>query len=248
MTVTLQLGYPNARSVAYAVKSELENQGWGRLSARPWNMYDPDNTFWWLVPGTDWPAYKYGKLFFSPDRAPEGCLFLGIHIEKGLDRSVGDAYPSPGGRRLIMKDDWVWHKFLNDLKLLAIGKAFTHISKETSSPVIVRLDAGFVEDPGSFDPQAIRPKWDVVIFEATGNYLNLKDTETSSGLLGDVANSQSLIEITKSITAIHNISWVWLDCFIGNIFEKSTDLSNHNTWNAEQLCNKSISIWKPWIR
>ena len=246
--MNLQLGYPNARSVAYAVKSELENQGWGHLSARPWNMYDPDNTFWWLVPGADWPAYKYSKLFFSPDRAPDGCLFLGMHIEKGLDRSVGDAYPSAGGRRLIMKDDWAWHKFFNDLESLTIGKAFTQISEKINSPVMVRLEAGFVEDPGSFDPQATRPKWDVVIFEATGNSLDMKNAETTSGLLDNVASSQSLSELNKIIPAIPNISWVWLDCFIGNIFEKSPDLSNQNTWNAGQLCNKSICIWKPWIR
>jgi hypothetical protein len=47
--MTLRLGYLNARAVAYAVKNELEKQGWDHLSPRPWNMYDPNNTFWWLI-------------------------------------------------------------------------------------------------------------------------------------------------------------------------------------------------------
>jgi hypothetical protein len=245
--MTLRLGYLNARAVAYAVKNELEKQGWDHLSPRPWNMYDPNNTFWWLVPGPDWPAYRYGKLFFSPDRAPDGHLFVGIHVEKGLHQSVGDAYPSTGGRRLIMRDDWSWYKFFNDLQSLEIGKAFTQISEKIKSSVMVRIEAGFVEDPGSFDPQATRPEWDVVNFYADGNSLEIHDVETPSDLLGGVADSKNLTELTKTIPVIRNINWVWIDCFIGNIFQKSPDLVNNNTWNANQLCDKFLSILKPWI-
>ena len=96
-----RIKYPNARSVAYAVKSVMSSRGMVNVAARPWNMYDPENTFWWLVPHTEWPAYNHGKFFFSPDRAPKGFLFCGLHIEKGLDPSVSEAYPSRGGKRLI---------------------------------------------------------------------------------------------------------------------------------------------------
>ena len=35
------------------------------LTPRPWNMYAAGDTFWWLVPSGDWPAYQHGKFGFS---------------------------------------------------------------------------------------------------------------------------------------------------------------------------------------
>lgn len=244
----LQLGYPNARSVAYAVKAELENQGWGHLTPRPWNMYDPDNTFWWLVPGPEWPAYKYGKLFFSPDRAPDGCILCGMHVEKGLDNAIEAAYPSAGGRRLIMKENWSWHNFFKDLGSIAVQSSVRQISKEIDQPVLVRIEAGYVDDPGSFDPQATRPKWDVVSFKASDEFFVLEESELTSGLLEGVSNSQSLYMLMNAIPAIPNVNWVWIDCFIGNIFMKSPNITDINVLNAKQLCKKSLSKLKSWIR
>ena len=76
--MSLRIKYPNARSVAYAVKRVLDSRGTANVTARPWNKFDPDNTFWWLVPRAKWPAYNHGKFFFSPDRAPNAGVRLAL--------------------------------------------------------------------------------------------------------------------------------------------------------------------------
>ena len=51
----------SAQDLAYAANDCLTLG----LTARPWNLYAAADTFWWLVPSTEWPAYRYGKLAFS---------------------------------------------------------------------------------------------------------------------------------------------------------------------------------------
>jgi hypothetical protein len=242
-----RIGYPNARSVAYAVKRELENRGWHKITARPWNMYDPDHTFWWLVPGTEWPAYQHGKLFFSPDHAPDGFLFCGLHMEKGLDLSVASAYESRAGKRLIMDEDWAWHGFFKDLGTEKLSHALEHASREIAAPVLIRLDAGIVQDPGSFDPLAPRPKWDNVIFETSGDFLKIESKETPSNILDDIARSKDMSRLNKAISEIKTSGWIWLDFFIGSLFEKTSASSDPDSWNAKLLWNKGLSWLGPWF-
>ena len=246
--MNLSLRYPNARSVAYAVKKELDGQGSSLITARPWNRHDPDNTFWWLVPSGDWPAYKHGKIFFSPDRAPRDCLFCGLHVEKGLDPSIAAAYPSGGGKRMIMGDDWTWHEFIEDLNTDSLRSAIKRASEESAEPVVIRFEAGFVEDPGSFDPHANRPKWDIVVCETFDNSLLVKTSDTPSNLLDKVAQSQSFDELASFISQIPNPEWVWLDVFLGSVFLKNQEVTSSDTWDAGQLWNKALSIWEPWLR
>jgi hypothetical protein len=246
--MNIALGYPNARSVAYAVKRELDGQGPPQITARPWNRHDPDNTFWWLVPSSDWPAYKHGKIFFSPDRAPRDCLFCGIHVEKGLDPSIAAAYPSGGGKRMIMGDDWTWHEFLRDLGSDNLSSAIERASEESGGPITIRLEAGFVEDPGSFDPQANRPKWDIVVCETFDDSLLVETSETPSNLLDKVSDSQSLEELASSISEIPSPEWVWLDVFLGNVFARIPEVSDLDTWSAGQLWNKALSMWERWFK
>ena len=67
------------------------------LTERPWNLHNPTDTLWWLVPSTEWPAYSHGKLAFSlaKDDGRKHLLgwndpllelekmFVGLNVEKG---------------------------------------------------------------------------------------------------------------------------------------------------------------------
>jgi len=242
--------YPSPRSVTYAVKRELDSQGWSPLSARPWNMYEPDTTLWWIVPSTDWPAYKYGKLFFSQDRAPEGSLFCGLHVEKGLDPSVSAAYPTSKGQSYVMREDWIWHSFLGSLSATVMKSAITRVQKETGAPVRIRLEGGHISDPGGFDPYATRPKfkWDVVVFSATESSLEPEYADNSGGLLRELIDCSSLNDLKASITRIPGNEWVWLDFFIGTIFERRAQGCPKVSWNARELLKNALVAWKEWFR
>lgn len=246
--MTLYIKYLNARLAAYSVQKYLKKEGWQQLSTRPWNRYNPDNTLWWIVPSTEWPAYKYGKLFFSPERAPTGCLFCGLHIEKGLDPSVAEAYSPGAGQRLIMKEDWAWFEFLPDLCSERLGSVVMSASEEANSPIVFRLEACFVDDPRSFDPQAPRPKWDTIIFESMGNNLELNSSQTPSGLLRSIEHSKSPCDLENSISRIPNSSWVWLDIFIGSLFMTIPADDYPDAWDAAQLWAKILSLWEPWFK
>jgi hypothetical protein len=40
------LPFQNSRILAHAVKKEMNSQGIGKISPRPWNFRDPDHTLW----------------------------------------------------------------------------------------------------------------------------------------------------------------------------------------------------------
>ncbi len=246
--MSMRTKYPNARSLAYALKRVLDSRGMANVTARPWNKFDPDNTFWWLVPHTEWPAYNHGKFFFSPDRAPKGFLFCGLHIEKGLDPKVSEAYPSRAGKRLIMTDDWNWYRFLDDLRSGALHSAVRQASEEIGAPLLIRLEAGYVEDPGSFDPQAIRFQWDKVVFSFRDSSLKVETRETPSRLLGDITELRRLEDLAGAIDHMQNAGWFWIDTFIGSLFERAADPVGQDAWDAAELWTKALCLWEPWFK
>jgi hypothetical protein len=64
--------------VAHKVLEELKNRGFDHFTLRPWNLYKPENTLWWLVPSKDWPSYKYGKIaIYKPKNSDS--LRVGFH-------------------------------------------------------------------------------------------------------------------------------------------------------------------------
>lgn len=240
--------YSNARLLAYSVKKDLETQGIKQISARPWNKFDPDNTLWWIVPAADWPAYRCGKFFFSPERAPIDHLFCGLHIEKGLDPKVAPAYPSAGGRRLIMKENWTWFDFFENLDSGKVQAALAQASKDSKVPILIRVEAGVVEDPGSFDPHATRPKWDTIIFRTLGDSLDVESTDTASNLLTKIGESKNLKDLAGYVHEIPKVEWIWLDIFLGIMLGRSPSVSDPDIWDERQLWSNFLSKWIPWLK
>jgi hypothetical protein len=99
--------YRNANTLAHAVNNAVGE----RYSPRPYNRFSPDDTVWWLVPSTDWPAFRYAKLFFDsrPEDVPGGAkgIYCGVNVEKGLSLKVKDFYPN----ELIQSFQWAWERF-----------------------------------------------------------------------------------------------------------------------------------------
>uniref|UniRef100_A0A7C5AMS9 Uncharacterized protein n=1 Tax=Desulfobacca acetoxidans TaxID=60893 RepID=A0A7C5AMS9_9BACT len=126
--------------------------------------------------------------------------------------------------------------------------ALEHASKEIKSPILIRIEAGIVQDPGSFDPQAPKPKWDTVIFETSGNLLKAVNIETPAYLLNEVGKSEDLRGLAKSIPEIQMAGWIWVDFFMGSIFERISPALAKDTWGAGDLWRKALSNWEPWFR
>ena len=239
--------YPNARSVAVALKESLGNRGWQNVTARPWNMYYPDATLWWIIPAKAWPAFNHGKLFFCPQRAPDGYLLCGIHVEKGLDRSLEAAYSSPKQRRQIMKDDWTWFAFYADFGTGVVNSAINKVTREIDEPCIIRLEAGEVRLTDPLEREVSTPEWDLLVFETSGQGLDLAEQNLRAGFLSSLLDVRDIDTLARFIPNIRDYRGIWLDVFVGNYFETSQG-STSTTWDLSELWARALSAWGAWFK
>lgn len=140
--------FASPRVAASSVVGLLEDKR-RKLTLRPWNRFDSDHTTWWIVPGTEWPAYRYGKYVFAPIGDMISC---GLYVEKGLGASTLGMY-SPN---LVMDAGWQWHQFIRDIET---GKVLEAANK-VGMPLFLTLSSDIVR--GEFDPLA--PKSDELVF------------------------------------------------------------------------------------
>jgi hypothetical protein len=91
-----------AEAAAYAIKDVAETP----FIARPYNRFESYSSLWWLVPSNEWPAFKFGKLFFDLSNLgtnKDASLHCGLCLEKGLSvelhRSMRHLWSWTGGGR-----------------------------------------------------------------------------------------------------------------------------------------------------
>src|SRR5260370_40373690 len=135
------------------------------MVASPWKMNEPETSLWWLVPSSESPAYKYGKLFFDWAGSERKRMWVGFHSEKGLDTSISSVYKSAKGSRLIMHDDRQWFDMFRRLADGQFANVVRNISSQLSVPLQLRILGGYVEDPTDFDPYASLLKRDEYVLQ-----------------------------------------------------------------------------------
>ena len=72
------------------LKEKIAKRYGGILTARPYNRFEPENTTWWLVPTTDWPAYRLPKILISKEKNDENLYHIGLYAEKGHGHVVAE--------------------------------------------------------------------------------------------------------------------------------------------------------------
>lgn len=156
--------YNAPRETCYAVQRAVKSQ-FPNLVARPFNMYEPETSLWWLVPSNEWPAYKYGKLYFNWGDIDRKQIRVGFHTEKGLDASIASVYKSAKGSRLIMHDDWHWFDMFRRIADGQFANVVEDVSPQLGVPLQLRLSGGYVEDPTDFDPYTSLLKRDEYVLQ-----------------------------------------------------------------------------------
>jgi hypothetical protein len=99
-----------ARDLAYAVKAQHRPE----LTPRPWQHQAPDDTLWWLVPSSDWPAYRHGKFVFSLAKDGPRKALIGFNDDV-IEASNGEPYYPLAGQRIWLPgrvDDYPSTEFL----------------------------------------------------------------------------------------------------------------------------------------
>jgi len=166
----------NRQPTRCAIGSTTGHHLAAQLSARPYNFYEPLYTQWWLFPSNDWPAYHHSKFFFHAT-TPIACS-----IPASMSRRVcpGGGRRLSTGRKFVMNKDWAWHRILAALQADKMTEAVVEVAQRTALPVCVEVDAGYVEDPGSYDPKPRRWTGTWPSFTRTTERWNLR-TRTSAG-------------------------------------------------------------------
>ncbi|MFP4029495.1 MAG: hypothetical protein ACLFWL_17050 [Candidatus Brocadiia bacterium] len=235
--------YETKRDLAYAVQEAAQDAGFGRLTARPYNRFKPDETDWWLAPATDWPVYGQAKCqFFSCDLRPG--YTAAVHLENGLDPEVEEAFTSSDVDNYLMDDSWAWHRFAELLKSGEIFDIIQQIATETSLEVCVDVLGGYMEDPDEFDPRDPDSllKWDesVHLWMSDLQRLKLRRCKPRSDVLSGLEHSFDPPEFTDTILKAAGSSWTWLNVRIGASFlpEESSD---GQEWSGDSIWERLLA-------
>ena len=249
MTLYAHLRTP--RETCYAIERVAETK-FGKLTPRPWDIYEPDTTSWWLVPSSDWPAYKYGKFHFDWGEDERDSIFLGLYIEKGLDPSVSSVYSCPKGLRHIMHNDWTWFRLIRDLENGQIPQKVKSFASDLPTPLELIVDGGYVQDPCDFDPYAPQLQWHQYLFEwdTISSRFVLKSQQSPAEVFGALSQLRTLDDLPSILKAFTSNAWLWVDFFMGIRFQiLDADLSKEATpvWGASDFWANFLCHLSPWL-
>ena len=232
------------KDLCYRIKRECEGE-FNRLSARPWNRFEPEESLWWLIAETHWPAYKYAKFYFEWASPKHSSLSCGLHMEKGLDPSIQSAYPSKKGSRYIMRSDWAWHSFLVDLEEGTLAKAIEKAMAGTYKDSVLKIEGGYVPDPDSFDPYTDEFRKTKSIYSfACSNPLgvcNVFQALDPTKLMEHLKDAHSLSELAAQLKALMSNAWLWIDVWLG------LSLDIHTSPKAEKVITDA-ELWHRHLR
>jgi len=230
--------FKNSNTLSHAIKEIVDID----LTARPWNRFDPDNTIWWLVPSKDWPAYKYGKLFFDSRKnnftLKKNEVYCGFYIEKGL--GVKDFYHNS----LIIDKEWLWGEFIKSLPQVVLPDKSILTIKASYMP-----DRIISSDPQELQEQKERLAVGLISFTVKeGSSLSLLKEEIKStdpeisNYFHKIAESKNIKDLIDLLLEIPNNDWIWVDLYTGHFFSENDKISIKEIWE------KYLSLWKPWLR
>lgn len=235
----------SARELADGLSRRL-NLG---LTARPWNLYSPSDTFWWLVPSTEWPAYRYGKLAFSqakdvPRRDLLGTahptletdkLFAGFNVEKGYGAAA--AFVNPMLKRKstqIMDPGWLWHEVTGESGAERFARTLR--SGAEKRPLYLYVVAGYVHDRES----AGAVPHDALMFACKDSGLvAVTDNGSPINQLTQAARAETFPALAAHLAKIDDYHWV--DLYAGtHVSPGDVDLA--------MLHDQLTSFFEPWLR
>jgi hypothetical protein len=240
--------YPNVRKAALDIYEAISSPKSKKYTARPYNRYAPENSLWWLIPSTEWPAYKHGKVAISEEQ--KGEMFFGINIEKAIGREAAACYQSKKAQKLIMDSEWCWYDFLKSLEEGEIAHAMNTIQESTNGlPLHFSLSGHVVDDPALFDPYSGHAYGDQVVWHYEEGDLNsLTQPENFFYPLKAVDKISDLAEVISQISELH---WLWIDVYVGVIIENRVELKDDEVRRAYEgysIWQKFIEPWEPWLK
>lgn len=235
----------SAQELAHSLNDQLNL----RLTPRPWNIYAPADTFWWLVPSGDWPAYRYGKLAFSQAKdVPRKHLlgrgsqllhiddiFAGFNVEKGYGPSAIVVNPALQRKTAqLITPNWLWHELTDPAGAERFGRTLATAAAHADTCAYV--NAYNVRDPT--DDQV--GDADSVMFRCgTTGIVKVVDNGYPLDVLRDAGAATTFPELAAHLRAVSDFHWV--DVYIGTHVPKGdVDLG--------RLFGDALSPFEHWLK
>jgi len=234
------------RDLAYGINNQLRLG----LTPRPWQIYEPTDTLWWLVPSTDWPAYRHGKFVFSlakdsPRKALVGVnnslieadkMFAGLNVEKGYGHVATEVDASLKRKATqIMDNDWLWFTLVD-------GNGPTRFSKLLAAVSATEKLHLYVVSSYAHDREStVQPERDAVMFSCHSAGINaVLHNHFPIGVLRGIHKTTDFITLADRLKTIDDYHWV--DIYVGTYVAKGNIdikefyqrvLLNLNEWVVE---------------
>ncbi len=233
--------YQNNSQAAHEVHSYVKDL-WS-FSLRPFNRFDPLNTEWWLVHGSEWPAYKFGKLCFHRyPRTEDGYLFPGYYVEKGLGHKL---LRLPGvQKRSIMQANWYWHKFIKRAEKGDVEQTIAHVSELAQADVWILIELhAFNKVPTPDKARSVPTETLEFKISFPGLEWHSVQTTQNKDLLG-LNNIVSIGGLVKEIEQAKRVlDYFWADLIIGI----RLSYADERGWDASDLWRKALAPWLSFV-
>ncbi|MGO8750019.1 MAG: hypothetical protein ACLQNE_29075 [Thermoguttaceae bacterium] len=200
----------------------------------PYNRFHADHSqHWWLSPGGEKVAYRYGKAMFTTSArwTDPGSIFCGFCVEKGVLCSTG------GNSHGVIMRDWFWHRFV-DLANEPFASRIEEARDGLGCNLSICVDSGIA---------ASGAQWGHVILDVDGKDLVCRPSSDSKddAVLATLASCTNFLEFAAAIKSLNTKErgWHWVDVLVGHAFSLDPDGPNE----MERLA-AMLKPFQPWMR
>lgn len=218
------------------------------LTPRPWNLYSPADTFWWLVPSNEWPAYRYGKLAFSlakdvPRRDLVGLndpaiepnkIFAGFNVEKGYGAVATVVNPALRRKPTQITDPlWLWFEVVGESGAARFSR--TLAAAAASAELYLYVVSSYAHDRES-NTQA---QHDALMFRCDSIGITRVAHSYQVHVLSGAETATTFAALAERLGAINDYHWV--DLYVGtHVAKGEVDLL--------ALHGNTLSYFGAWLR
>lgn len=238
------------QDLAYGIKNQLQLG----LTPRPWQLYNPADTLWWLVPSTDWPAYRHGKFVFSlakdtprkpliglnDSRIEFDRIFAGLNVEKGYGHMATEVDPMLRRKSAqIIDNRWLWFTLVEGDGPTRFGELLAAVS--ASDRVDLYVVSSYVHDREDVRDREsdIQREHDAIMFSCHSAGISATlHNHFPVGVLRGIDNAMDFVELADRLRTIDDYHWV--DIYVGTYVAKG-DV------DIKDLYKRVLSHFNDWV-
>lgn len=247
--------HANSSDLAHSLRDYARPEFGERISLVPFNRFRSDNTLWWICPGSDDPAYHYGK-YVAKTAEPCGDFFVGICFEKGIGSTASEFFKATVvGKSWIVRPNWIWNQFFAALKDGSFDSYAAKAQIIAGRPVDVIVSAGTMNPPESGrkekDEDAIKlldalPRQKMYFAFDESRLLLVHDHSDSERIVPKAADCRSLAELGAKIQSIKQIDWTWVSIEFGFLLSKNG--TSGPKWRSEDVWSNACEPFLKWFK